>query len=229
MSSIRLNFLVEGQTEEAFVKMQLKPHLDNRGISTKVQLVKTSRDGRGGLGSYKKQVRKDITVWMGEEAGDDIYFTTMFDLFRLPKDFPGYSGARAVHNPQERAAALEAAMGEDIGDHRLLPYIQVYEFEALVLADPMELWLEYPEDEAGVRRLDDMVNRFPSPEMINDGPETAPSKRIEKEIRTYSKKFSGPTITKAIGLPKLRNKCPHFGAWIHRLESLGPVDIWNRP
>lgn len=229
MSGIRLNVLVEGQTEEAFVKMQLRPHLHNRGISTKVRLVTTSRDCGGGLGNYKKQVRKDLTLWMGEEAGDDVYFTTMFDLFELPRSFPGYGAAKAMPNPQERAAALEAAMGEDIGDPRLLPYIQVYEFEALVLADPMELWAEYPEDEAGVRRLDQIANSFSSPEMINDGPKTAPSKRIEKEISTYNKKLFGPITTKAIGLPKLRSKCPHFGAWIHRLESLGPVDICNRP
>ena len=39
---IRLNFIVEGQTEEAFVKRILNPHLANLGVYVKVRCVLTS-------------------------------------------------------------------------------------------------------------------------------------------------------------------------------------------
>ena len=80
------------------------------------------------------QARGDITRWMAEQSGPDVRFTTMFDLFRLPGDFPGY-GAPAA-GPQQRVDALQDAMLDDIGDERLLPYIQLHEFEALVLSAP---------------------------------------------------------------------------------------------
>ena len=223
MSGIHLNFIVEGQTEETFVNQLLRPHLGGRLISAKVRCVQTSRrkniTHRGGLGKYN-QVRNEIRLWMQEQTGDDVRFTTMFDLFRLPRDFPGYRDAMAMTNPQQRATALEDAMCQDIGDDRLLPYIQVHEFEALVLADPRELWTHYCENEVGVRRLTEMVSNFTSPELINGESEIAPSKRIIQEIRGYSK-LSGPIITKVIGLPKLRDKCPHFDAWMNKLESPG--------
>ena len=225
MSGIHLNFIVEGQTEETFVNQQLKPHLEKRSISAKVRCVQTSRKRNitycGGLARYPK-VRDDISRWMDDERGSNVYFTTMFDLFGLPKDFPGYRDAMAMTNPQQRATALEDAMCQDIGDDRLLPYIQVHEFEALVLADPQELLIQYCEDEVGVRRLEEMAKAdefAASPELINS--KEAPSKRIKQEIPTYKKRVAGPIVTARIGLPKLRNKCPHFHAWINRLESPG--------
>ncbi len=119
---------------------------------------------------------------MKERSGHDVYFTTMFDLFRLPDSFPVYEDAMGVPDPRKRATALEDAMGNDIGDSRLLPYIQVHEFEALVLADPQELSSQHPESVAGVKQLTEIAAGFPSPELINGGSETAPSKRIAQEI-----------------------------------------------
>lgn len=225
MSGIRLNFIVEGQTEETFVKRQLASHLAGRWIWAFVRCVQTSRKQgttyRGSLLNYKR-ARDDIIRWMKQESGHDVYFTTMFDLFRLPSNFPDYEGAMAMPDPRSRATTLQNAMLKDIGDNRLLPYIQVHEFEALVLADPQELAKEYPESRAGVNQLaGEIAAKFKDPELINGGRATAPSKRIEQKICNYRKPSSGPIITARIGLSKLRNKCPHFGAWLDKLESLG--------
>ena len=222
LNNIRLNFIVEGQTEETFVRNQLAPHLVQMSIWAYVRCVQTSRKRnikhRGGLSSYA-QARGDISRWMRDEPKHNVRFTTMFDLFRLPRGFPGYDAASGF-DLSSRATALENAMLEDIGDNRLVPYIQVHEFEALVLADPRALSDEYPESAPGVDRLAEMAASFPSPEQINGDPETAPSKRIMQEISNY-RKTTSVNITKQIGLPNLRDKCPHFGAWVDKLESLG--------
>ena len=222
LNDIRLNFIVEGQTEETFVRDQLAPHLAQMSIWVSVRCVQTRRRRnikyRGGLSNYA-QARGDISRWMRGEPKHNVRFTTMFDLFRLPHDFPGYHTVSGL-DPSSRATALENAMLEDIGDNRLVPYIQVHEFEALVLADPRALSNEYPESAAGVGELAEMASSYASPEMINDGPETAPSKRIMREIPIY-RKTTSVNITKQIGLRNLRAKCPHFGAWVDKLESLG--------
>ncbi len=61
-------------------------------------------------------------------------FTTMFDLYALPDDFPGYEAAKAIGEPYARVAALETAFAEAINDSRFIPYIQLHEFEALLFA-----------------------------------------------------------------------------------------------
>jgi hypothetical protein len=58
--------------------------------------------------------------------------------------------------------------------------------------------------------------------LINDGEETAPSKRIGKEIPDYlgAKPTAGPIIAGKIGLETMRMKCPHFNEWLTKLENL---------
>ena len=125
MRGIRLNFVVEGQTEEAFVKKVLAPHLGNLSIWANARSVQTSRKRnikhRGGIVRYA-QAHHDIARWMREQSGPDVRFTTMFDLFRLPRDFPSNEAPTPV-DPRERVDALQQALLEDIDDDRLLPYI----------------------------------------------------------------------------------------------------------
>ena len=59
-------------------------------------------------------------------------------------------------------------------------------------------------------------------DMIDDGIETAPSKRIAAEIPAYAsvKASAGPLVAERIGLQTMRAKCCHFGEWIRKLEVL---------
>jgi hypothetical protein len=59
------------------------------------------------------------------------------------------------------------------------------------------------------------------PELIDDGQDTAPSKRIAAQFPNYSKTTVGPQMAELIGLENIRSKCPHFNAWLERLEKLG--------
>ncbi len=222
---IRLHVTAEGQTEQLFIKKVLTPHLSEFGAYVDARAVLTSKDRhmakeyRGGLISYAK-AKADIETWMKEDNHQECRFTAMFDLYALPDDFPGYAEARRCADPYGRIQRLESAFAEDIGDERFLPYIQLHEFETLILADPRQLEWEYLEHDVPIRRLLEMVGEQ-NPELINDGSMTAPSKRILQEIPEYIKPGAGPMIALKIGLSVLREKCRHFNEWVTRLEVLG--------
>ncbi|MGH8615257.1 MAG: hypothetical protein ACREYF_25355, partial [Gammaproteobacteria bacterium] len=51
-----------------------------------------------------------------QREGKNVYFTTLFDLYDLPTDFPGKdSNVRNPANPTPYVAALEEAFRQDIG------------------------------------------------------------------------------------------------------------------
>ena len=123
-----------------------------------------------------------------------------------------------------RAERLEAALAEDIGDWRLIPYLQRHEFEALVLAglEGLEAVLD-PGERAPLAELRGLVCVMP-PEEVNDGSETAPSKRLERALPGYQKVEHGPAALEGVGLEVLRARCPRFGAWVSRLEKLAAAE-----
>lgn len=221
---IRLHITAEGQTEQTFVKTVITPHLAEFDVFVDARCVLTSKDKRaakeyrGGLLSYAK-AKKDIQAWISQDNHCECRFTSMFDLYALPDDFPGYADAMKISDRYERVRILEQSMAEDIDDPRIIPYIQLHEFEALILADPEQLDWEYLEHDVPIRNLIEMVNGQ-NPELINDGPTTAPSKRILAEIPEYDKATAGVAVAGKIGLQTLRQKCRHFDEWLMRLENL---------
>lgn len=232
---IRLHVTVEGQTEQNFVKTVLAPHLAQSSVFADARAILTSKDkhnGREYRGGFRRTaayatVKKDLCTWMKEDQKADARFTTMFDLYALPSDFPGHAEAYREPDPYRRVAVLEAALQADIrkefDDKRFFPYIQLHEFEALILADPRQLDWEYLEHEAQIGRIVEMVAREGgNPELIDDGAATSPSKRIIAELPEYegNKATAGALITSKIGVSTLRQKCTHFGEWLQRLEKL---------
>lgn len=227
MTYIRLHITAERQTEERFVKKILTPHLADRGIYTDVRCVLTSRDKRTGReyrggfrrrSAYEKD-RFDITTWLKEDNNPECRFTTMFDLYALPVDFPGYREAEKERDPYRRVFTLEKALTTDIDDSRFFSYIQLHEFETLILADPDKLAQEYLEYGSQIQGLIQMMVDK-NPELINDGQNTVPSKRILKAIPEYDKVNSGPIVVEDIGLDHLKERCRHFREWVEKLENL---------
>jgi hypothetical protein len=148
----------------------------------------------------------------------------MIDLYAIPTRFPRRDEAEALrHDPFRRVEFLENAFAADIGDPRFIPYIQLHEFEAILFCDPTYFAYFYDECEAQIAELQAIADRHDTPELINDGPNTAPSKRIVAQIPDYedAKAAVGPEIAELIGLETIRSKCPHFHAWLSRLEKLG--------
>jgi hypothetical protein len=222
---MQLHVVVEGQTEESFVKRCLGPHLDSLGVYTTPILVTTRRDERTGKkvrkgGGRWKQWRRDIRILL-RDGRADLRVTTLFDLYGLPRDFPGLDAHAAVGDTAVRTGLLEAAMAKDLDDRRVLPYLQRHEFEALVLVglDELHSVLDAGDDIAGLESLRSEVGATP-PEDVDDGPETAPSKRLLARIPSYQKTTHGPLVVEGVGLTRLRTACPRFDAWVRSLESL---------
>ena len=223
----RLNFIVEGQTEERFVNTVLRDHFADRSIITVAHRVTTRRHRRahhlrhrGGLTTYR-HASADIHRWVREDRSGSVRFTTMFDLYRLPTDFPSYAAAAEVPDPYARVALLEAGMREDIGDRRFIPYIQLHEFEALLFCNLQKLDTQFPDRRDEIRRLVKTAAQLGSPEVVDDGATTAPSKRITAAIPEYAKRkaSAGPIVAAKIGLPTLQSQCRHFRHWLHRLAD----------
>ena len=221
---IRLHLVVEGQTEEAFVRDLLAPHLVSFGVLAGARCVQTGRKRgvafKGGVLSYP-QFRRDVELWMREDQSRDAFFSTVLDLFRLPSDFPGYEAARPPLDPCERARRLEEHFREDLHHPfgHFLPHIQPYEFEALLFADLSVFAARFPNRPAGVERLQQMRAGFPTPEHVDD--EDPPAQRICSAIPDYDKRSDGPALARAVGLTAIRSQCGHFSAWVTALEHLG--------
>ena len=224
----RLYIFAEGQTEQTYGDTVLKYHLANFGVYLQgpVLIAHAKRKGRiyRGGGSKYLPMRNDILRFLAQEKANDTYFTTMIDLYAIHSDFPGLAEAEKVrHLPRQRVEQLEDAFAKDINDRRFFPHIQLHEFEAILFANPAAFETFYANCAREVAALQAIAQAHASPEDIDDGAQTAPSKRIIDQFPDYegAKRTAGPQIAANIGLEAVRGKCPHFDAWLARLEQLG--------
>lgn len=226
MKSTILHILCEGQTEERFVKEILAPYLQQFNIYPKAILLLTSKkkNARGGMLSYV-QAKRDLSILLQRYRDNDSehhVFTTMFDFYALPDDFPGHAEVNKIHDPREQVNYLEKAFANDIKTSSFIPYIQLHEFEALLFVDIEMLKKEYPQASHQIQTLKLETDAYKDPEMINNSPETAPSKRIIKALAkhyNYNKVQSGAAITSVIGIERILNCCQHFNSWIESIRS----------
>lgn len=224
-----VHILCEGQTEQGFVQEVLRPYLLEHGVAgVKGTLVTTNKkkNARGGMLTYS-QAATDIDVLCKTSLEGEYerhVITTMFDLYALPDDFPGYESAKVLRDPYSRIASLEAAFAKEINDVRFIPYIQLHEFEALLFCGIEYLEKYYPGCSKRCEQLRKDLSKAGNPELINSSPETAPSKRIiraiegdKKKYYNYNKPATGKDVTKNIGIEQLRAECRHFNEWIEKL------------
>lgn len=227
--TVRVIALVEGQTEETFVRRLLAPMLGMHGVGVSATTYGRRRS-HGGVPRWGKAER-ELLCLLKEDAGRLV--TTMFDYYGLPRDWPGRE-AVAGKLPEEKAKILEGAMQsrimDTLGHHpdrsRFMPYIQMHEFEALLFSEPKTLGEVLARDadpRSIIRALQQVTGNFASPEEIDEGRTTAPSKRIRSLAAHYQKVTDGNVAATRIGLKTLRRKCPHFGEWLDSLEALGQV------
>lgn len=131
----------------------------------------------------------------------------------------------------DRVARLETVLRADITERlgglpvcrRLLPNLQLHEFETLLFSDPSAFLEAFPDNQAAIGRLRAIRARFRNPEEINQTPDGSPSRRILDILPDYQKVVDGVLIAQRIGLAAMRRECPHFNGWLDRLFALGDL------
>lgn len=218
--------IVEGETEQTFVRDQLAAHLALHNCIVWPVLPGRHRN-HGGVKKWEV-ARQDIIRTLKERR----YCSTMFDYYAMPGDWPGREEAttmnwadRATHVEQMIHSDIVSAMDGRFNPKFFIPYVQLHEFEALAFANTNELASALaPICEHSAEKLSEafaeIVRNAGAPEAIDDGYETCPSRRISKVVPAYKKRAQGPIIANRIGLNVMRKQCPHFGKWLTRLEQI---------
>jgi len=225
---VRLYLFAEGQTEQTFAHNLIMPHLAQYQVymNKSILIAHAKKKGfvhRGGGRNYEP-MKNDIMRFLKQEKSSDVFFTTMIDLYGLHPDFPGLAEAESVRqDPLKRVEFLEQRFAEDIDDRRFIPYIQLHEYEAYLFSDPTCFEYLSAESTQGIKTLQTIASQYQTPELINDGLQTAPSKRIIAQFPDYgkAKPTFGPQLAAKIGLQAIRDNCPHFNQWLSKLECLG--------
>jgi hypothetical protein len=226
----RLLVHVEGQTEENFVNEALRDHLVAIGyesVSARIVGNARLRRRRGGIRPWPS-VRRDIVNHLRQDAG--CIATTIVDYYGLPQEGDGAWPGRANASDLavlEKPICVETAMRRDLATEmrdtnaiaRFVPFVVMHEFEGLLFSDctAFSRGIGRLDLEPKLRRIRD---EFKTPEDINDSPNTAPSKRVAGLVQGYEKPLFGTLAILEIGLPRIREECPHFDAWMRHLESL---------
>jgi hypothetical protein len=218
----RVHVIVEGPTERSFVQQVLAPLLWASEIYLAATVVGVPAH-KGGRTNYAR-VKKDVLRRLKEDR--TAYCTTMFDFYGLGKDFPGTPLPANLSNV-DKVIHFEQAMKEDVAadapelrpDVRFLPYLQLHEYEGLLFSDPGAFASGIHQAHLAPQ-FQAIRQSFPTPEDIDDNPDTAPSKRVLRLWPPYNKVVDGTRAATAVGIEAMRRECPHFRDWV---ESLGKL------
>ncbi len=217
----RLLMLVEGQSEEIFVKQTLAPHLAGHGVFVQPIVLWTKRLGagggyRGGVSNWNQIKRSLLPLTFDTDA----WITTLLDFYGLPEDVPGYQEALKPGNPRERVTCLEARLAAEINHQRFIPFLALHEFEAWVFCNP-DVFAKHFDRSDLAEKVANAVVLAGEPELINHGKATHPKARLQAMATGYKETSDGPTLMGKIGIAAIRAACPHFAAWLTRLQALG--------
>ncbi len=196
---IRLAISVEGATEREFVTRTLAPWLLDSDIAAEPILLR----GPPNLDRIAAELKR--LLWNFDRV------STLYDYYGFYQ--------RGKHSPDTLAAAIGERAPPDQRD-RLIPYVQQYEFEALIFAVPKEA-AEYMGHPDVTGRLQDIVRKCGGPEDIDNGRDTCPSRRLQGVFPEWDKTLHGPGIIHAAGIDRVRAACPRFDGWIDKLLACG--------
>jgi len=220
----RVCVICEGQTEETFVREILAPNFYELNLSLSGQTVATSPGKKGGALNYAR-IKRDIERTLKQK--DQPFVTTLIDLYKLGTDFPSYRDVGGIQLP-EKLLRLTKSWHKDIiettqcNPKRFLPYIQAHEFEALLFSDIDGITSVNKNWEKASKELKLIKSNAPSPEYINDKPETKPAAHLERLLSSpsYRKLRHGSISMKNVGLSAMERDCKFFAAWLENIRSL---------
>ena len=167
MATKRLVILTEGDSElqlmNRLVIPQLYNHITNKGIKTSWSIesfkITTNKNLNKKGGNINYEYLKNEIKRLTPQGVDVI--TTFLDFFQLPTSFPGYTTDGNAIN------TVEAKMNEDMrfsipNLQTFIPYIQKYEFEALLFSDMegFEFIIDNPDQLSQLQSIYSSINVF---------------------------------------------------------------------
>lgn len=211
--------IAEGKTELVFIRDILAPYMGNQSIFLHAPQI--GRHNRKGGNVKFSRAQDNIQRHLKQRPNTIV--TTMVDYYRIGTDWPGLDESKSAKSHCQKAAIVNQATKKRINqlypkyqpDNRFIPYVSMYEFEALLFSDPSKLASHLDIDQS---KIDSILKEKNEPENINDSPISAPSKRLEKLKNSYKKVTDGKTIAKSIGIPMISKACPLFDGWLTALE-----------
>ena len=221
---VRVKIVVEGQSEEGFVNDVLAPTFWPQETYLFPILLGVPGQ-KGGRPSYAR-LKKDLLLHLKQDQS--AYCSMMLDYYGLGPGYPGAvpDGTSSASIVQILEDAIQADINETIPelrpDRRLIPYLQLHEYEGLLFSDPPAFANGINQAHLGTV-FQVIRNGFPTPEDINNSPTTAPSKRVLTAYPPYRKVLHGKNGAAAVGIDRMRQECPHFRAWLETLETLTPL------
>jgi hypothetical protein len=216
----RVLVVVEEQTERAFVKDVLATTFWPRQIYMSA-VVLGQRKHKGGRPTYAR-LRPDIISQLKQDC--NAYCSTMLDFYGLGGDFPGKPLPTGLSSIQ-KVERIEQVIKQDIcrqipdAEVRFIPYLQLHEYEALLFSDTAA-FARAIKKQGLEHQLKNVRDSFATPEDIDDGSNTAPSKRVQGIYPPYKKVIEGTLAAQAVGIDAMRQECPHFRNWLERLEAI---------
>jgi Domain of unknown function (DUF4276) len=214
-----LHILCEGQTEEIIARDVLKPHFASEDAYITYSILKTKQPAggpafKGGASTWSK-LEHDLRELLRDSS--TTVLTTLLDYYAFPQQAPGMTD-RPHGSPYDRVLHVESALARAVGDDRFVPHLVLHEIETWVLANCRQLG-EVMGDPGPAAELERIVQREPGPELVNDGVDTAPSKRILGAYPRYAKTVDGPLVIAEVGLEAIRGTCPHADGWLREVEA----------
>lgn len=210
-----LYIIVEGPSEEEFVKNFLTPMSNNNWRIQPIEITTNRNMGkRGGFTTYS-QLRNDVSRLL--KSKEEKFITTFVDFFRIPHNVPNYKECLKSKDDESRINCLEKAIKTDINSDNFFPYIQKYEFEALLFSSNKGFENYYGKKVSTLTAK--IIEKYPNPEDINNNPNTSPANRLKQIIPEYNKPNVGNIIALEIGIEKMLEKCPRFRNWIELIVT----------
>lgn len=208
---IRIGVICEGKTECNFVSQSLEPYCWNESGVVLVPVELSARNGRHRGGNVSVE-RLAEAVYCNRYSFDRV--TTLVDYY-------GFRHVEGRSRTDLEADILQAVCRKnpEMNPKFVHPYVQMYEFEALLFSDvsvfEAVFWDRWSQEIKTA--LEAVKTAFPNPETINNGPETAPSKRLQRIIPRYDKLLDSSDIALLAGVDAMRQACPNFNDWVERL------------
>lgn len=227
MSNVEIYIVVEGQTEQTFVRDVLAPQMADKEIYLYPTLI--GKPGHKGGNVHFNIAMEDIGKFLKQR--NNTYVSTMFDYFRIDTEWPGKDEiSQKIQNGDsltaiQKAEILETATINEIvkvfadykAKSRFIPYIEMHEFESLLFSDADILAKEIGINVSYIKKI---LAGYNNPEEINDDPAKSPANQLKALNKGYRKIANGKTISEAIGIPTIRDQCTHFNNWLTKLEHL---------